>query len=104
MDYCFILLCVKQIPRLYCLDACRVKDSKKMKKEMDEMTHSDDEEESAFASRGWKGEAPAATIMCQTEGHIVRGDKVSKYLCKQWDAQFKANEFNDKPFHKPFCA
>eukprot|EP01083_Nonionella_stella_P086488 240319_1 len=33
--------------------ACRVKESKKVKKAMDEMKHSDDEEESRFMSRGW---------------------------------------------------
>eukprot|EP01083_Nonionella_stella_P086922 241659_1 len=54
-------------------------------------------------SRG-KGEAPTATIMGQTEGHIVRGGKVSKYLCKQWEAEFNANKFNPKPNYKPFGA
>eukprot|EP01083_Nonionella_stella_P274875 933395_1 len=65
---------LKQIPRFYCVDACRVKASKKAKKEMSEMKHSDDDdEEGGLVPRGGKGEAPTATIMGQSEGHIVRG-------------------------------
>eukprot|EP01083_Nonionella_stella_P058157 152421_1 len=40
--------------------------------------------------------------MGQTEGHIVRGGKVSKYLCKQWDAEFKVNKFNPQAVYQSF--
>eukprot|EP01083_Nonionella_stella_P078231 213969_1 len=71
---------LRQIPRFYCVDACRVKDSKKVKKAAEEMQHLDDEDD--LVLRG-KGEAPSATIMGHTEGHTVRGGKVSKNLSKQ---------------------
>eukprot|EP01083_Nonionella_stella_P118334 353257_1 len=73
---------LRTIPRFYCVDACRVKEANKTK---DEMKHSDDDEEEARLIARGKGDAPSATIMGQTEGHIVRGGKVSKYLCKQWE-------------------
>eukprot|EP01083_Nonionella_stella_P082105 226582_1 len=40
--------------------------------------------------------------MGHTEGCIVTGGKVSKYLCKQWNADFDANKFNPKAIYKPF--
>eukprot|EP01083_Nonionella_stella_P078232 213970_1 len=95
---------LKQIPRFYCVDACRVKASKKAKKEMSEMKCLDDDEEGGLVPRGGKGEAPTATIMGQSEGHIVRGGKVSKYLCKQWEAEFNANKSNPRAIYKPFGA
>eukprot|EP01083_Nonionella_stella_P086489 240320_1 len=94
------------IPRFFCIDACRVEESKNVRKEisMDETKHSDDGDESRVVSRGWDGEAPAVTIMGQTEGHIVRGSKVAKYLCKQWDEEFEAKKLNPKAIYKPFGA
>eukprot|EP01083_Nonionella_stella_P307241 1079145_1 len=84
-----------QIPRLYCIDACRVE-------EMDDMKQSEDDVVSP--ARGGNSEAPSATIMGQREGHIVTGGKVSKYLCKQWDEEFEAKKLNPKAIYKPFGA
>eukprot|EP01083_Nonionella_stella_P278518 947160_1 len=90
---------LKQIPRLYCVDACRVRASKNVKKEMDVRASKND-----GLARGGKGEAPSVTIMGHTEGCIVTGGKVSKYLCKQWNADFDANKFNPKAIYKSFGA
>eukprot|EP01083_Nonionella_stella_P294942 1002417_1 len=89
---------MKQIPQLFCIDACRV--AEKMNKDL-ETKHSD-HDTVGLAARGDGSDAPTATIMGQTEGHIVRGGKVSKYLCKQWDEEFEAKTFNPDAIYKQF--
>eukprot|EP01083_Nonionella_stella_P136144 414110_1 len=90
---------LRQIPQLFCIDACRVGVAKKVKEVKPPANNAH-----CLAARGDINgvEAPTATIMGQTEGLIVRGGKVSKYLCKQWDEEFNANMFNQKPIYKQF--
>eukprot|EP01083_Nonionella_stella_P300316 1024633_1 len=79
------LAALNQIPRFFCVDACRV--DVKDEEEIDDMKQPT--EECGLVKRG--STAPSATIMGQIEGNIVQGGQVSKYLCKQWEEQFDVN-------------
>eukprot|EP01083_Nonionella_stella_P112212 329793_1 len=95
----------KTIPRFFCIDACRVtvKESKQDDEEIEDM-----KKDSGKQSKKRKKEIepmkqkPSITVMGHTEGHTVAGGKVSKYLCKQWNAEFEANKSNPQPMYKPF--
>eukprot|EP01083_Nonionella_stella_P262009 891419_1 len=92
---------LRQIPRFYCVDACRI-DDLEPKETTEEKKDPEYDDDSGKVSRGDDGDAPSVTIMGQTEGNRVKGGKVSKYLCKQWKAEFEAKKHNPKRIYKPF--
>eukprot|EP01083_Nonionella_stella_P144601 451752_1 len=105
------------IPRFFCVDACRVKEAKETEEELEERERILDErerkvnemekrfrernvdieeskqEETAqgpvLKARGEVKKGPSTTIMGQTEGNIVIGGKVAKYLCAEWRKEFE---------------
>eukprot|EP01083_Nonionella_stella_P161252 527878_1 len=74
------------------------------KKEIDDMKQAHDDDDGLVSRGSPVKKAPAVTIMGETEGQIVRGGKVSKYLCRQWNREFEANKFNEEPIYRPFGA
>eukprot|EP01083_Nonionella_stella_P093567 262277_1 len=92
------LAALNQIPRFFCVDACRV--DVKDEEEIDDMKQPT--EECGLVKRG--STAPSATIMGQIEGNIVQGGQVSKYLCKQWEEQFDVNRYIPNAIYQPFGA
>eukprot|EP01083_Nonionella_stella_P087927 244819_1 len=71
---------LKEIPRFFCIDACRVVEKVK----------GNDVVEKA---QGKVAGTNATTIMGTTEGNTVKGGKVSQYLCAELERNFKENEF-----------
>eukprot|EP01083_Nonionella_stella_P054788 144599_1 len=92
---------LRRIPQFFCVDACRVMEDKK---EIDDMKQAHDDDDGLVSRGSPVKKAPTVTIMGETEGQIVRGGKVSKYLCRQWNREFEANKFNEEPIYRPFGA
>eukprot|EP01083_Nonionella_stella_P159255 519358_1 len=74
---------LEEIPRFFCIDACRV-------------IGSDEQNDLVKRKPGNVSGTNSTTIMGTTEGNTVRGGKVAQYLCDQLALNFKQNQFEGK--------
>eukprot|EP01083_Nonionella_stella_P055924 147447_1 len=99
---------LKKIPRFFCVDACRVRDDKEEQiNDKEEKKYADDGSGSIDRNGGTGPIGLTATIMGNAEGLTVKGGKVAKYLCTEWDEEYEKNAFNPcalKPFGTLFTS